>query len=189
MSDATRTPGQVALAWWQRNLRPDEDTGSARALRARLRRADHATDILAESWVIELHDRLHRRTDPLTLAALAQVLANVERHEGRRIAQAFGAGDPKPLSPLRFQRLIRSDDRGELATSLRRALPMIDRACNVAALAEDVLFWGEKPRIRWCFDYYGAAPPRPAAATEEKPNDHLSAIPPADGLSPVEPQP
>lgn len=167
MSDGTKTPGQVALGWWQRNLRPDEDTGTARALRARLRRADHVTDVLAEGLVIDLYDRLDRRADPLTLAALAQVLAHVERHESRRIAQAFGAGDPRALSPLRFQRLIRSGDRQELATGLRRALPLIGGACNVAALAEDILFWGEKPRIRWCFDYYGAAPPRPAAAEEK----------------------
>lgn len=167
MSDATKNPGQIALGWWKQNLRPDDDTGPARALRARLRRADHVTDILAEGAVIALHDRLDRRPDPLTLAALAQVLAHVERHEGRRIAQGFGAGDPKALSALRFQRLIRSDDRQELATGLRRALPLIGGACNVAALAEDILFWGEKPRIRWCFDYYGAAPPRPVAAEEE----------------------
>lgn len=167
MNDATKTPGQIALGWWQQYLRPAEDTGPSRALRARLRRADQVIDVLAEGRVIELHDRLDRRADPLTLAALAQVLAHVERHEGRRIAQAFGAGDPKPLSTLRFQRLIRSDDREELATGLRRALPLIGGACNVAALAEDILFWGEKPRIRWCFDYYGAAPPRPAAAEEK----------------------
>lgn len=167
MTDATKTPGQVALGWWQRHLRPDEDSGPARALRARLRRADHATDVLAEGRVIELHDRLDRRADPLALAALAQVIAHVERHDGRRIAQAFGAGDPKALSPLRFQRLIRSGDRQELATGLRRGLPLIGRACNLAALAEDILFWGEKPRMRWCFDYYGAAPPRPVAAEEK----------------------
>ncbi|MCJ1903244.1 type I-E CRISPR-associated protein Cse2/CasB [Paracoccus versutus] len=171
MSDATKNPGQIAFGWWRRHLRPDDDTGQARALRARLRRADHVTDVLAEGLVIELHDRLAETpswcAEPLTLAALAQVLARVERHEGRRIAQAFGEGDPKALSALRFQRLIRSDDRQELATGLRRALPLIGGACNVAALAEDILFWGEKPRIRWCFDYYGAAPPREGAAEEE----------------------
>lgn len=167
MSDAMKNPGQVAFGWWKQHLRPDDDTGQARALRARLRRADHVTDILAEGLVIELHDLLGHRADPLALAALAQVLARVERHEGRRIAQAFGGGDPKALSALRFQRLIRSDDRQELATGLRRALPLIGRACNVAALAEDILFWSEKPRIRWCFDYYGAAPLREGAAEEE----------------------
>ncbi|WP_028714770.1 type I-E CRISPR-associated protein Cse2/CasB [Paracoccus sp. J55] len=168
MSDATKNPGQVAFGWWKQHLRPDEDTGPARALRARLRRADHVTDILAEGAVSALYDRLDRRPDPLTLAALAQVLAHVKRHDGQlSVAEAFGGGDPKALSALRFQRLIRSDDRQELATGLRRALPLVGGACNVAALAEDILFWGEKPRIRWCFDYYGAAPPRSVAAEEE----------------------
>lgn len=171
MSDATKKPGQIAFGWWKQNLRPDQDTGPVRALRARLRRADHFADVLAEGRVIELHDRLAEmsswRADPLTLAALAQVLAHVERHEGWRVAQAFGKGDPRALSPPRFQRLMRSDDRQELATGLRRALPLVGRACNVAALAEDILFWGENSRIRWCFDYYGAAPPRPVVAEEE----------------------
>ena len=39
MSDATKRPGQIALGWWKQHLRPDDDTGPARALRARLRRA------------------------------------------------------------------------------------------------------------------------------------------------------
>lgn len=186
MSDATKSPGQIALAWWKKNLRPDEDTGPARALRARLRRADHVTDVLAEGRVIELHDLLLKGADarvlralkqalenPRTLAALAQVLAHVERHDGQlNVAEAFGeevSGDRKKLTSHRFQQLLRAKNPQELATGLRRALPVIgrDSACNVAALAEDILFWGEKPRIRWCFDYYGAAPPRPVATEEE----------------------
>lgn len=169
MSDATKTPGQIALGWWKQHLRPDDDTAPARALRARLRRADHITDVLAESRVIELHDLLGRRADPLTLAALAQVLAHVRRYEGRRFAQAFGGGDDqtRKTRALRFQRLIRARDRQELASGLRRALPLIDGGCNPAALAEDILFWGEKPRIRWCFDYFGAPLVR-EGADEEK---------------------
>lgn len=166
MNDTMHKPGRIALGWWRQYLRPDDDTGPARALRARLRRADHVTDILAEGAVIALHDRLGQRTDPLALAALAQVLAHVERHEGRHFAQILGAGDEqlKKTRALRFQRLIRAGDRRELATGLRRALPLIGGACNVAALAEDILFWGENSRIRWCFEYYGAAPPRAPAA-------------------------
>lgn len=157
MSD--ETVGAVALGWWGRALRPAEDGGAARALRARLRRARGAADALAEQAVIDLYDRLGGRVAPDALAALAQVLAHVERHEGRRVASAFGAGDPKALSPLRFQRLIRADDRGALAQGLRRALPMIGHSCNVPALAADLVFWAVPVRVRWCFDYYGARPP------------------------------
>ncbi|MCX8508104.1 MAG: type I-E CRISPR-associated protein Cse2/CasB, partial [Rhodobacteraceae bacterium] len=58
-----------------------------------------------------------------------------------------------------FQRLIRCDDPAALSLALRRALPMIENGCNVAALADDLLHWGEDRRIRWCFDYYRAQPP------------------------------
>lgn len=151
--------GTVALGWWRSALRPTEDGGAARALRARLRRSRGAVDVLAEAAVIALYDRLDRRISPEGLAALAQVLAQVERHEGRRLAQALGAGDPKALSPSRFQRLIRVEAPGALAQGLRRALPMVGHACNVASLASDLVHWSEPVRVRWCFDYYGARPP------------------------------
>ncbi|SET84963.1 type I-E CRISPR-associated protein Cse2/CasB [Paracoccus homiensis] len=151
--------GAVALGWWGGALRPPEDGGAARALRARLRRSRGVVDVLAEAAVIGLYDRLDRRISPQALAALAQVLAEVERHEARRLAQAFGTGDPKALSPLRFQRLIRVDASDALAQGLRRALPMVGHACNVASLASDLVHWSEPVRVRWCFDYYGARPP------------------------------
>ncbi len=166
MSDDTNRPGQVALGWWRQNLRPDEDSGAARALRARLRRSSDMVELLSEPNVIALYEALNRRPSPETLAAIVHVLSQVERHDARRAAQVFGAGDPKPLSALRFQRLIRSNDPAELMQVLRRALPLVGHACNVAALAEDLLFWGERVRVRWCFDYFGARLPT-ASGTEE----------------------
>ncbi|HQS47786.1 MAG TPA: type I-E CRISPR-associated protein Cse2/CasB [Xanthobacteraceae bacterium] len=160
-----KSGGAIILGWWRANLRPDPDIGPARGLRARLRRAAHVVDVLAEPQVVALHDALGRRHDPVRLAALASLLAAVERHEDRRIARAFG-GDEPHLSHLRFQRLIRSDGAA-LALALRRALPLVGHACNVAALGEDFLKWDERVRVRWCFDYFGKAPPdAPAAASE-----------------------
>ncbi|MFG1479834.1 type I-E CRISPR-associated protein Cse2/CasB [Xanthobacter sp. V4C-4] len=161
-----KSDGAIILGWWRANLRPDPDFGLARGLRARLRRATHVVDVLAEPQVIALHDALGRRHDPVRLAALASLLAAVERHDGHRIARALGAGDAPPLSHLRFQRLIRSDGDA-LALALRRALPLVGHACNVAALGEDFLRWDERVRVRWCFDYFGKAPPDAAPAVSE----------------------
>ncbi|MFG1223760.1 type I-E CRISPR-associated protein Cse2/CasB [Xanthobacter wiegelii] len=160
-----KSNGAIILGWWRANLRPDPDTGPARGLRARLRRATHVVDVLAEAQVIALHDALGRRHDPTRLAALVPVLAAVKRPDGPRIARAVGGEEPR-LSHLRFQRLIRSDNQ-ELALGLRRALPLVDHTCNVAALGEDFLKWNERIRVRWCFDYFGKMPPDASDAAPE----------------------
>ncbi len=161
MSGEAENPGAIIMRWWRANLRPEDDTSSARALRARLRRADRALDVLCEPAVIALHQALGARSprDPRDLAALVTVLAGIETYTSQRLARAFGVGEEPALSNLRFQRLIRSQDRPALAVALRRALPFVGRACNVAALGEDFLRWGEAVRIRWCFDYFGKASP------------------------------
>lgn len=161
MTGNARDVGGIVLGWWGANLRPEVETGPVRGFRARLWRADSALDVLAEPKVIALHEALrdHSPRDPLVLAALAQLLSAVEANPPQRIARAFGTGDEPALSNLRFQRLIRIEDRRELAVALRRALPLIGNACSVAALARDFLYWSESVRIRWCFDYFGKAPP------------------------------
>jgi hypothetical protein len=65
-----KSDGAIILGWWRANLRPDPDFGPARGLRARLRRATHVVDVLAEPQVIALHDALGRRHDPVRLAVV-----------------------------------------------------------------------------------------------------------------------
>lgn len=169
MTDQARgRAGAIIETWWRQTLRPD--TGPARGLRARLRRATDAVDVLSEPQAVALYDALGRRAAVADFAALLPVLAHVETNRAERIAKRFGAGEPRPLTELRFRRLIRSDGPEELAVALRRALPLIDHGCNVAALCDDFLNWNERTRIRWCLDYYGKAPPEPLhadAQTEE----------------------
>ena len=163
--------GKIVLGWWRQSLRPESETGAVRGFRARLRRAHGLLEIVSEPQFIALHDDLaaawKKRPDPVALAALAHLLASVKKNAPHRIAQIFGMGDRPALSQLRFQHLIRTDALPELGEDLRRALPMIDYACNVAALADDFLNWNEQTRARWCFDYFGkASPETPAAAPE-----------------------
>lgn len=152
--------GENLLRWWRKNLRPEEgDTAAARALRAKLRRADSALEVLSEPAVYQLANALpFLRNRPQDLARLAQVLASVKSHNKKRLAQVLGTGTPPPFSTQRFQRLIRTNEDG-LATALRRALPQAGETCDVAALGQDLLNWNEQTRIRWCFDYFGAAHP------------------------------
>lgn len=181
--------GETVREWWVEHLRPEhhpkvrEDTAAARALRARLRRPAAPVAVLAERAVNDLAQRLPflRRADRVhDLIQVVQVLAAVKR-EGdgvrrERLAIRLGGaqeGADRPrMSDLRFQRLIRSE-RGELGTALRRALPLADETCDVAALARDMLSWsdperGEAVRMRWCFDYFGATRPMAAGGRDDE---------------------
>lgn len=149
--------GAEILGWWSRAL-GDREAGHARALAARLRRAG-PVEALAEGAVQELGQRLALR-DGVRLARLAGLLAEVREHTGERLARRLA--EPA-MSTLRFQRLLRADD-AELPDALRRAITLADRRCNVAALGEDLLHWGDSVKMRWCFDYYGEQAPNPAEA-------------------------
>ena len=165
--------GKIVLGWWRKSLRPGEEmeTGEVRGFRARLRRAQGPLQVLAEPRSVALYDELTtargRRLDPIKFAALAHLLASVKQHESRRIARAFGMGETPALSPLRFQHLIRIEAPEPLGEALRRALPLIGHSCNVAALADDFLYWNEQIRAGWCFDYFGKASPEMPVAVPE----------------------
>ena len=149
------------LEWWRENI-ADRDSGHARALSARLRRAD-AAGVLTEPQVHRLAKRL--RIGPARageLVRLVQVLAHVRSDHSQSLAQRLGGSEPT-MSQLRFQRLLRTDTAG-LAEALRRALAMVDRTCNVRDLSWVVRLWeqpeqGDAVRARWAFDYFDS--PRP----------------------------
>ncbi len=157
-----RGKSQAILGWWQHHM-GERSNSSAKALSARLRRAT-AVEALAEPAAHALAKALDLKRsarDTEALVRLALVLAWVREHEPgaqQRLAQKFGRGDPPLLSALRFQRLMCAEG-DEIVTALRRALPLAQYRCNVAALGEDLLYWNDKTRTRWSFDYFGAEPP------------------------------
>ena len=163
MSETKKTPGQVILSWWGRRL--NSDTGAARKARAQLRRATSPSEVLALDVTHDLHGHLGinlaRGDGPLRLALVAATVAGLNSSVRASLPRRFGEGDGdnRHLSPLRFQRILRAGDDWELAIRLRRALPIVGRTANVAGLGADLLRWGEDVRTRWCFDYFGAAPP------------------------------
>jgi len=165
-TDTSGDFGTICMAWW-RGL-TDPSIGRSRADLARLRRAGGAVDALAIRAVHDLNRKLaaaghDMRSAPDKLALIAQVLAQVKEHTGQRLAQRMGQGDPKPLSEIRFDRLIRTRDPAELATQLRRALAVVGQGANVARLAQDLRWWTDATRASWCFDYYGASQAAPDA--------------------------
>ncbi|MBD3803447.1 MAG: type I-E CRISPR-associated protein Cse2/CasB [Thioclava sp.] len=156
MSEQGKGPGAIALGWWSTNIGARESS-SARALSARLRRAAPVA-VLCEPAVQQLaQDLSYGPAQADRLVRLVSLLAEVREHVGTPLASRLGGSDPI-LSNLRFQRLMRAEG-DELTAQLRRAIGMADRRCNVAALANDTLHWGDKTRARWCFQYFGADAP------------------------------
>jgi len=125
--------------------------------------------VLSEEAVFDLGQSLtkqcSRHVPPHTLACLVLALAQVRENTRESLARRFGevvgetvVGKDKKktrkLSVSRFQRIIRTEDLPELATQLRRALPMVGNACNVGRLGRDILTWEESTKVRWLSDYF-----------------------------------
>ena len=161
------TRGEICAQWWRAAL-ADRDSGAARGLAARLRRADGLA-VLAEPQVHLLAQRLEMGpADAARLVRVVQVLAELRENDGAPLARRLSG----VLSSLRFQRLMRLEG-DEFVTQLRRAVIMADRRCNVARLAGDLLSWehseaGDRIRAGWCFDYFGGSLDGAPAVTEEK---------------------
>lgn len=167
--------GRIAFQWWREALggsrEPAQITARQRALRARLRRARGAVEVLAEEDAAHLARALHLTRCADVAAALAQVLAHVKAASPQPLAAAFGAraGEQRALKELRFQRLIRAPDPVALAPLLIRALPLVGQAAHVGRLAGDVVHWSNDVRTRWCFEYFGATPPEVPATADMVP--------------------
>ena len=167
----THSPAEICKVWWDTCIAAE--TGGVRQARAELRRAASVTDALGVSATHELNRRLvsagydlrKRRDGPDRLALIAVALAQVTQNAGETAAQRFGAGEPKALSGLRFNALIRAKEPRQLMRPLARALRVIGGGANVRKLAVDLYWWSDATRTNWCFDYYGATDARPG--TEE----------------------
>ena len=185
--------GQIILKWWV-DAMGDRSASSAKALSARLRRAN-GVEALAELAVHQLAQRLGLKPTPYDtqrLLRMVQVLAWVREHDVRKLAERLGPGGDQPLmSALRFQSLMRAEG-DELIVALRRAVTLAKFRCNVAALGEDLLRWDDHTRRNWSFQYFGAAlrTPKPIHLTWSRaPHEHIRPIPPADTLPAIQPQP
>lgn len=144
--------------WWKDHLE-DRQTGAARGLGARLRRAD-GVEALAEPAVQTLAAQLGTR-DGARLYGVIRVLAELRGSGGESLPRALGGPEPK-LSLARFQRLMRAEGEERTAALVRaiRAMgPAPARACAIGALGRDLWLWSDPVRARWTFDYFHAPVP------------------------------
>jgi len=103
------------------------------------------------------------------LAVVAGVLAHVTQDvPGPSFATQLGKppkGEKKaPLSDLRFRRLLGVQELEQLQGALVRVVRLRDRKANVRSLSRAILYWNDRTRRQWAYDYYAAAPKKEGSA-------------------------
>jgi CRISPR system Cascade subunit CasB len=174
--DEDSPEGKALLEWW-RQLQGYAGTSLARmeyqgmqpgwaGLRAELRRAETEADVVFCRGYQQLRmDLPPQFRDEYRLPFVVRVLAGVKAPSPEK-SLAAGMGRRKSeseelpvVSELRFKRLLRIEERKDLADLLIRFLPMVDRSANPLTLARDIWFWNDRndqTRKRWANDYYQA---------------------------------
>ena len=174
VSDAQAAPEiqrDVWLNWWfqyiDQNPRKGRPNGDP-AVRSALRRCHTWSDAMGVAAAHELARRVG--ADPaeseyrvIQVFSLARVLAHVSKHRAERLMDRAGApadgmrGDDKmPLvSSSRYRRLMSSDPGDELADQIMRVLAQLKGECNVSTLANDLMYWNDRTRLHWSFQYFG----------------------------------
>ena len=155
--------GSIAAEWWQL-LQDDADWGGRGAV-ARIRRARSVAELVCEPAVLNLVRRLPR-SNPGRVAIVAGVLAWVrENRSDASVASAIGRSEfsasDAPVSESRFRRLLRAEGNAELLTSMRRIVRHAGGSLNIGDLARSLLYWNDRTRERWSYDYYKVGPGDP----------------------------
>lgn len=182
-------PAIIGRKWWTEYCHPrDGDPGT----RARLRRCATSTEALGIPAAVVL---VRRMGVPRTLGPtqewrlvqainLARVLAHVKEDEltqspmyaaGWRsfpgIARDRDGSEERPvLSELRYQRLISIESGGEeQVLGFIRLIHLLARRINVGEVANAFVYWNDRTKRNWTFEYYaaGIATPRDLQTTTE----------------------
>ena len=152
------TAQEIARDWWADLT--TKGTGRERAALARIRRAHSPVEVVQEPAALRLLARLSGfRLNVDRVAVLAGVLACVSESEDVPLAKAVGpggldAGKSAILAEGRFRRLLQSS-QSDLMEQMRRVVRMNKGKASVEHLARAILFWGDRIKKEWIFDYYG----------------------------------
>lgn len=169
MSQPTRSyklPDSVRsefLSWWHA-LHSETASGSQRADRSTLRRADSLAAVACLPAYQRIYRRLSDKNDrqwaPYEADRLAVVIglaAHLKEKDDCSLPEAMsrrGEGvDRNAVSDLRFARLLDSPDLDALFIGLRRLMPLIEHRADPAQLADDLFGWGDLVKKRWAYAY------------------------------------
>jgi CRISPR type I-E-associated protein CasB/Cse2 len=174
MSDQKPDRGAIARDWWQA-------VSTDRATMAKLRRCHTPVEALLVPQTLTLARKLGLANRPERLnhvGALAVVLAHVKKDDpNTSIMRALGRDPKKPddpdtakLSNQRLRRLLLVDGSNalELMSAMTRLVRFMDNSkANVSDLTTATLWWNDRTRQRWAFDYLAAGFACPGAAPTE----------------------
>ncbi len=150
----------IAFSWWNDLVTGSgPGSGSHRGAMARMRRAATPLEVMQEPTALRLIARLPR--NPERVAILAGILAYVGATDSQPVARAIGRtklddDHSALLSENRFRRLMQVQDT-ELLEPMRRLVRMTKGRINVYDLSQSILFWGDRVKKQWIFEYYGVA--------------------------------
>jgi CRISPR system Cascade subunit CasB len=157
-------PKAVLKRWWH-SISSENPSGSARADRAVLKRADNLLSVACTAAYQRVYRDMAtahanepwRAYQQERIAAIVALAAHVKESTAYSLPKAIShpteGSDRNPVSELRFARLLDAPDIEALFTGLRRSLPLIGHAVDVLSLADDVYGWGDVVKKRWAYDY------------------------------------
>lgn len=157
-------PKAVLKRWWH-SISNENASGSARADRAVLKRAQSLRAVACTSAYQRVYRDMAaahtgepwRDFQQERIAAIVALAAHVKEGTSlslpKAMCQPAEGSDRNPVSELRFARLLDAPDIEALFTGLRRSLPLIGHAVDVLSLADDVFGWGDVVKKRWAYGY------------------------------------
>jgi CRISPR system Cascade subunit CasB len=154
------------MSWWH-GLTSETASGTARADRAVLKRANTLTEVACTPAYQRIYRKMVDANDGAPwqeyeqdrIAALIGLAAHIKGKGSvpMTLPQAMSHrakdSDRNPVSDLRFSRLLDAPDIEALFTGLRRSLPLIENKVDPATLADDVFGWGDFVKKRWAYSY------------------------------------
>ncbi|MEW6593571.1 MAG: type I-E CRISPR-associated protein Cse2/CasB [Thermodesulfobacteriota bacterium] len=148
---------QVIMSWWQ-GL--DDNRGD----RADLRRCATLAEVVFTPAFHRLRLALAKfglvNVDSLALVAglAARVKSNLPDNTiAEQMATGKADGSAR-VSGLRFRRLLKVKDQGELFSPMTRVVALLGGVVNLQSLAGSLYYWNDRTRKQWAFEYYSQSP-------------------------------
>ena len=134
------------------------------AFSAMLRRADNpATEYQAWEHLVTWCD-IDKPWERLPFAVIAAALAKAKPRKdghlgiGRSINRCYDDGRNSDAAKAKLRRLLACTTTGEVCRILRPLLRLIQSrgvSINYGGLLDELLWFGEKQKLRWATDFYG----------------------------------